>query len=82
MRPPGEQQRGPGLLARLAMAAIVFYQRYVSVLLPPMCRYEPTCSHYTLEAIRRYGFLRGGWLGAKRILRCNPLFPGGHDPVP
>lgn len=70
------------LAARAALALIRGYRRYISPLLPPMCRYEPTCSQYTGEAIRRYGLLRGGWLGLKRILRCNPLFSGGHDPVP
>ncbi len=77
-----ETPRRPGLAARLAIGAIRGYQRYLSPLLPPMCRYEPTCSRYTLEAVQRYGLVRGCWLGLKRILRCNPLFPGGHDPVP
>jgi putative membrane protein insertion efficiency factor len=64
------------------MAVIRCYQRWLSPLLPPMCRFEPTCSHYVAGAVARHGLLRGGWLGLKRILRCNPLFPGGHDPVP
>jgi len=68
--------------AWLASALIRAYRRYLSPLLPPMCRYEPTCSQYALEAIARYGLLAGGWLAAKRIARCNPWFPGGHDPVP
>jgi putative membrane protein insertion efficiency factor len=74
--------RLPGLAARVAIGLIRSYQRFISPLLPPSCRYEPTCSQYTLTAIRRYGLLRGGWLGLKRIVRCNPFHPGGHDPVP
>jgi putative membrane protein insertion efficiency factor len=66
----------------LALALIRFYKRYISPSLPPSCRFEPTCSTYTYEAIERYGFVRGTWLGAKRIARCHPLNPGGYDPVP
>jgi putative membrane protein insertion efficiency factor len=68
-------------LARLLVAAIRLYQR-VSRLTPPTCRYYPTCSQYTLEAIQRYGALHGTWLGLKRILRCHPFTEGGYDPVP
>jgi len=49
---------------------------------PPSCRYTPTCSQYTLEAVEKYGPIKGLFLGFKRILRCNPFFPGGEDPVP
>ena len=49
---------------------------------PRMCRYTPTCSEYTLQAIEKYGLMRGSWIGLKRIVRCHPGRPGGHDPVP
>ncbi|MBN8690168.1 MAG: membrane protein insertion efficiency factor YidD [Armatimonadetes bacterium] len=49
---------------------------------PATCRYSPTCSEYTLQAIEKYGLIKGSWMGFKRICRCNPFFPGGHDPVP
>jgi hypothetical protein len=64
-------------LARL----IEFYQRFVSPSLPHACRFTPTCSEYAREAVMRKGVLRGTLLSAWRILRCNPLFPGGYDPV-
>jgi|SRR5690554_1255543 len=72
----------PGLLAADGIGFVRFYQRAISPLLPPMCRYRPTCSTYMLEALRRYGFFKGGFLGLKRLLRCHPLRPGGYDPVP
>jgi uncharacterized protein len=68
-------------VARLALLLIGLYQR-LSRLTPPVCRFQPTCSQYTREAIERYGLARGCWLGGKRLLRCNPFFPGGPDPVP
>jgi len=66
----------------IALVLIRFYQRFISPLLPPSCRFEPSCSHYGYEAINRYGILRGGWLAVKRIGRCQPFNPGGYDPVP
>lgn len=71
--------------ARVACLLIRGYQLTIGRLieaLGPVCRFEPTCSHYTVEAIRRHGFVRGGLLGTWRILRCNPFCRGGHDPVP
>ncbi|GIK28517.1 MAG: membrane protein insertion efficiency factor YidD [Chloroflexi bacterium] len=66
----------------LALAAIRFYKRRISPLLPPSCRFYPTCSEYMYEAIQVHGLIRGGWMGLKRIGRCNPFNPGGFDPVP
>jgi uncharacterized protein len=66
---------------RIVGAAIGVYRRFVSPLVPPSCRYWPTCSEYTAEAVRKYGVLRGGLMGAGRILRCNPWSRGGIDPV-
>jgi len=69
-------------LTWLCVLLIRFYQTFISPGLPPSCRFEPSCSAYTLEAVERYGALRGVWLGARRLVRCHPWHPGGHDPVP
>jgi putative membrane protein insertion efficiency factor len=61
---------------------IRLYQLLISPALPSSCRFAPSCSKYTLEAIQRYGAVKGGWLGARRLLRCHPWHPGGYDPVP
>jgi len=66
----------------VALALIRFYKRFISPVLPSSCRFEPTCSVYTYQAIEKYGVLKGGWMGAKRISRCHPFHPGGYDPVP
>jgi putative membrane protein insertion efficiency factor len=75
------QHRRPSIAARLLLGAIRLYQR-VSRLTPPVCRFYPTCSQYTYEAIERFGVLKGLWMGLKRLLHCHPLHPGGYDPVP
>ncbi|MFN3781814.1 MAG: membrane protein insertion efficiency factor YidD [Candidatus Kapaibacteriota bacterium] len=59
-----------------------FYQTIISPLLPPSCRFYPTCSNYSLEAIQKYGAIKGLWMSIKRISKCNPMHPGGYDPVP
>ena len=69
-------------MKKLVLACIRFYKRFISPALPPSCRFEPTCSVYTYQAIEKYGVMKGGWLGMKRIARCHPLNPGGYDPVP
>jgi len=66
----------------LALKSIMLYKRFLSPLLPSACRFEPTCSMYTYEAIQTYGVIRGSWLGIRRISRCHPFNPGGYDPVP
>jgi hypothetical protein len=68
-------------MRRLILALIGAYQRWVSPLLPSSCRFHPTCSEYTRQAILRYGAARGLWMGLKRITRCQPLCAGGFDPV-
>ena len=71
-----------GLPARLGMRAVGWYQRVLSPLKPPVCRFYPSCSQYTFEAIARYGLAKGSLMGLGRFLRCHPFHPGGHDPVP
>lgn len=66
----------------IALWLIKVYRLAISPLLPPSCRYAPTCSEYCYDAIAQYGLLRGGWLGLKRVARCHPFHPGGADPVP
>jgi len=65
----------------LILKALRFYKAVISPLLPPSCRFTPTCSVYAMDAVERYGALRGSWMALKRLLRCQPFSKGGHDPV-
>jgi len=70
------------MVARFLLLIIRFYRRGMSPLLPPACRYTPTCSEYAEQAVQRFGARRGGWLAARRLLRCHPWGGSGYDPVP
>ncbi len=68
-------------MKKVAIIMIKFYRLFISPLKPPTCRFVPTCSEYALQAIEKYGILRGGSKAVGRILRCHPFHPGGYDPV-
>jgi uncharacterized protein len=70
------------MLKAILIATIHFYQKVISPLKPPTCRFYPTCSHYGLESVKQFGGLKGGFLAMKRILKCHPFHPGGIDLVP
>lgn len=70
------------LPGRLALALIFFYQKCISPMLPPSCRFRPTCSSYAAEAVKVHGFWQGSYLAGRRLLKCHPFHPGGYDPVP
>ena len=70
------------LFARVLLTPVYSYRYFISPLLGVNCRFTPTCSAYAIEAIEKYGALRGGWLAVKRIVRCHPFGGSGHDPVP
>ncbi|SFC59306.1 hypothetical protein SAMN05443252_104502 [Bacillus sp. OV322] len=70
------------MINKLLIGLIRFYQIAISPLKPPSCRFYPTCSHYGIEAIKRFGPFKGSWLTFIRILKCQPFHPGGFDPVP
>ena len=69
-------------MKRLLVLGVRAYQVAIGPLLPPSCRYYPSCSAYAVEALERHGAARGSWLAVRRILRCHPFRPGGYDPVP
>ena len=76
-------ERGLRAAPRRAVIWLIrFYRAVLSPLHPACCRFRPTCSQYALEAVRKYGALKGSWLAVRRILRCNPFHKGGYDPVP
>ncbi|MBQ2122865.1 MAG: membrane protein insertion efficiency factor YidD [Bacteroidaceae bacterium] len=70
------------LLVKMLIAPIRIYQRYISPLTPPACRFTPTCSQYAVEALRKHGAFKGLWLALRRLLRCHPWGGHGYDPVP
>lgn len=75
--------RGVAALPRRAIMGLIRgYQLFISPAFPPSCRFTPTCSSYALTSVERYGVFKGGWMAIKRIGRCHPWNPGGHDPVP
>jgi putative membrane protein insertion efficiency factor len=76
------RRSGPGLLTRLLLAPIRLYKAFLSPLLPPMCRFHPSCSVYAMGALTVHGPVKGLWLAARRLSRCHPFNPGGLDPVP
>lgn len=69
-------------MGQIFVLLIRVYQRLISPLFPPSCRFTPTCSNYAVEAITRHGIFKGTWLAAKRLAKCHPLHKGGYDPVP
>lgn len=69
-------------LKSLAILFVKFYRKYISPMKQPSCIYIPSCSSYSLEALERYGFIKGSYLSIRRIIRCNPFSKGGYDPVP
>jgi hypothetical protein len=79
-----EQNRPPvqSYPAKILITAIYGYQHCISPLFPPSCRFTPSCSHYAVEALQRFGAIKGSWLTTQRLLKCHPLHPGGEDPVP
>lgn len=80
--PHREENRWSTVLRHVALIPVYFYRGCISPLFPPTCRYTPTCSQYMVQAVMKYGVIKGGWLGIKRIARCHPWGGSGYDPVP
>jgi putative membrane protein insertion efficiency factor len=80
-RAPGQEKSVCPEMRKFALGSIRMYRRFISPMLPPSCRYWPSCSEYASQAIQRHGVLKGGLLGVWRIMRCNPWSKGGIDPV-
>lgn len=80
--PARKPERRPGLPARVLLVPVNLYRAWISPVLPPSCRFEPSCSAYAVEALSTHGALRGFYLTVRRLLRCGPWHPGGYDPVP
>jgi putative membrane protein insertion efficiency factor len=74
--------RKAGPVARVLLVPVTIYRQWISPVLPPSCRFEPSCSAYAVEALTTHGALWGSWLTVRRLLRCGPWHPGGYDPVP
>lgn len=70
------------VMKQIFIGIIRFYQKFISPMTPPTCRFHPSCSQYGLESFQKHGALKGFWLTIKRILKCHPFHPGGFDPVP
>lgn len=68
-------------MRQVVLIGLRFYQKFISPLKPPTCRFYPTCSQYSIQAVERYGVLKGLWLTVKRLAKCHPFHPGGYDPV-
>jgi putative membrane protein insertion efficiency factor len=71
-----------GIVSRVLMLGIWLYRNTLRLAFPPSCRFHPSCSEYATEALKKFGPFKGGWLSAKRLLRCHPFHPGGYDPLP
>jgi putative membrane protein insertion efficiency factor len=69
-------------MSKIIISLIIFYQKFISPLKPASCRFYPSCSDYTIQAIQKHGFYKGAFLAIKRILKCHPFHEGGYDPVP
>jgi putative membrane protein insertion efficiency factor len=79
---PVGHEREHGIVARVLITGVIGYQRFISPLIPPRCRFYPSCSQYAVESLRVHGAARGLWLTVRRLARCHPFNPGGYDPVP